>query len=166
MRRATSTGSQRAKGSPFARLAFRLRHLMNDNTRRGSARNIIAHYDLGNDFFRLWLDEGMVYSSGLWDGSTPTLETAQSQKIERVLDLLDITGGERILEIGCGWGTLAVRLAKAGAAHITGLTLSPAQLEFARDLAAARSEQHRNSIFGCRTTGTSRAATIASYRLK
>ena len=127
-----------AKGSPFARLAFRIRHLLNDNTRRGSARNIIAHYDLGNDFFRLWLDEGMVYSSGLWDGSTPTLETAQSRKIERVLDLLDIRGGERILEIGCGWGTLAVRLAKAGAAHITGLTLSPAQLEFARDLAAAR----------------------------
>ena len=127
-----------AKGSPFSRLAFRIRHLLNDNTRRGSARNIIAHYDLGNDFFRLWLDEGMVYSSGLWDGSTPTLETAQSRKIERVLDLLDIRGGERILEIGCGWGTLAVRLAKAGAAHITGLTLSPAQLEFARDLAAAR----------------------------
>jgi len=129
--------SSAAKGSPFSRLACRLQHLLNDNTRRGSARNIIAHYDLGNDFFRLWLDEGMVYSSGLWDSSTPTLEAAQSRKIERVLELLNLNGGERILEIGCGWGTLAVRLAQAGAAHITGLTLSPSQLEFARDLAAA-----------------------------
>ena len=130
-------GLRGAKGSSFSRLAFRLRHLLNDNTRRGSARNIIAHYDLGNDFFRVWLDEAMVYSSALWDGSTPTLEAAQSRKIERVLDLLDVKGGERILEIGCGWGTLAVRLAEAGAARVTGLTLSPAQLDFARDLAAA-----------------------------
>lgn len=126
-----------AKGSRVSRLAFRLQHLLNDNTRRGSARNIVAHYDLGNDFFRLWLDEGMVYSSGVWDSSTPTLETAQSRKIERVLGLLNLRGSERILEIGCGWGSLAVRLAQAGADHITGLTLSPSQLEFARDLAAA-----------------------------
>ncbi len=126
-----------AKGSSFSRLAFRLRHLLNDNTRRGSARNIIAHYDLGNDFFRVWLDEAMLYSSALWDGATPTLEAAQSRKIERVLDLLDVKGGERILEVGCGWGTSAVRLAEAGAARVTGLTLSPAQLDFARDLAAA-----------------------------
>ena len=127
-----------AKGSFFSRVAFRLRHLLNANTKRGSARNIVAHYDLGNDFFRLWLDEAMVYSSALWDGSTPTLEAAQLRKIERVLDLLDVRGGERILEIGCGWGTLAVRLAEAGAAHITALTLSPAQLDFSSRLASAR----------------------------
>jgi len=126
------------QGSFFSRLAFRLRHLLNANTRRGSARNIIAHYDLGNDFFRVWLDEAMVYSSALWDSSTPTLEAAQSRKIERVRDLLEIKGGERILEIGCGWGTLAARLAEAGAARVTALTLSPAQLDFARDFATAR----------------------------
>jgi cyclopropane-fatty-acyl-phospholipid synthase len=127
-----------AKGSSFSQLAFRLRHLLNANTKRGSARNIVAHYDLGNDFFLAWLDEAMLYSSALWDGSTPTLEAAQSRKIDRVLDLLDIKGGERILEIGCGWGTLAVRLAEAGAAHVAGLTLSPAQLDFARNLSAGR----------------------------
>ena len=127
-----------ANGSSFSQVAFRLRHLSNANTRRGSARNIIAHYDLGNDFFRIWLDEAMLYSSALWDSSTPTLEAAQSRKIDRVRGLLDIKGGERILEIGCGWGTLAARLVEAGAAHVTGLTLSPAQLDFARDLAAAR----------------------------
>jgi cyclopropane-fatty-acyl-phospholipid synthase len=131
------------EGSSFSRLAFRLRHLLNANTRRGSARNIVAHYDLGNDFFRLWLDDAMLYSSALWDGSTPTLEAAQSRKIERVLDLLKIKGGERILEIGCGWGALALRLAQAGAAHVAGLTLSPAQLVFARTLAAARGSASR-----------------------
>jgi cyclopropane-fatty-acyl-phospholipid synthase len=127
-----------AKGSPFSRLAFRLRHLLNANTKRGSARNIVAHYDLGNDFFRVWLDDAMLYSSALWDNSTPTLEAAQTRKIERVCELLDIKGGERILEIGCGWGALAMRLAEAGAGHVAGLTLSPAQLDFARNLAAAR----------------------------
>jgi cyclopropane-fatty-acyl-phospholipid synthase len=126
------------KGPSLSRLAFRLRHLLNANTRGGSARNIVAHYDLGNDFFRVWLDEAMLYSSAIWDASTPTLEAAQSRKIERVRDLLDIRGGERILEIGCGWGALALRLAEAGAAHVAGLTLSPAQLGFARNLAAAR----------------------------
>jgi cyclopropane-fatty-acyl-phospholipid synthase len=127
-----------SQGSFFPRLAFRFQHLLNNNTRRGSARNIVAHYDFGNDFFRIWLDEAMVYSSAVWDGSTASLEAAQSRKVERVLELLDVRGGERILEIGCGWGTLAMRLAEAGAARVTGLTLSPAQLDFVRDHAAAR----------------------------
>ena len=69
------------KGSALSQLAFRLRHRLNANTRRGSARNIIAHYDLGNEFFRIWIDEAMVYSSALWDGSTPTLEAAQARKV-------------------------------------------------------------------------------------
>ena len=127
-----------ADGSLCSRSALRLRGLMNRNTRRGSARNIIAHYDLGNDFFRVWLDEAMVYSSALWDGSTPTLEAAQKRKIERVIELLELRGGEQVLELGCGWGTLAASLVQAGAAHVTALTLSPAQLEFARDLRASR----------------------------
>jgi len=127
-----------ANGSSCSRLALRLRRLMNRNTRRGSARNVIAHYDLGNDFFRVWLDEAMLYSSALWDGSTPTLEAAQKRKIERVIELIEIRGGEQVLETGCGWGTLAASLVQAGAAHVTALTLSPAQLEFARDLKASR----------------------------
>src|SRR5271165_4132536 len=127
-----------ADGSLCSRSALRLRGLMNRNTRRGSARNIIAHYDLGNDFFRVWLDEAMVYSSALWDGATPTLEAAQKRKIERVIELLELRGGEQVLELGCGWGTLAASLVQAGAAHVTALTLSPAQLEFARDLRASR----------------------------
>ena len=127
-----------AEGSLLSRSALRVRRLMNGNTRRGSARNIIAHYDLGNQFFRVWLDEAMVYSSALWDRGTPTLEAAQKRKIERVVELLEIRGGEQILELGCGWGTLAASLVEARAAHVTALTLSPAQLEFARDRQARR----------------------------
>ena len=126
------------QGSLAFRLAFRLRHMMNANTRRGSARNIMAHYDMGNDFFKVWLDEKMLYSSALWDDATPTLEAAQVKKLERVTSLLEIHGGERVLEIGCGWGALAVRLAEAGAAQVTGVTISPSQLAFARSLAASR----------------------------
>ena len=127
-----------ANGSLCSRLAFRLRRLMNGNTRRGSARNIIAHYDLGNGFFKLWLDEAMLYSSALWDDATPTLEAAQKRKIERAIELIELRGGEQVLELGCGWGTLAASLVQAGAAHVTALTLSPAQLEFAGDLKASR----------------------------
>jgi cyclopropane-fatty-acyl-phospholipid synthase len=127
-----------ADGSSCSRLALRVRRLLNGNTRRGSARNVIAHYDLGNDFFRVWLDEAMVYSSALWDDATPTLEAAQKRKIERVIELIGLRGGEQVPELGCGWGTLAFSLVQAGAAHVTALTLSPAQLEFARDLWAFR----------------------------
>ena len=107
-------------------LANRIRHLLNANTRRGSRRNIAFHYDLGNDFYRLWLDEGMTYSSALFAAPDQTLEAAQDDKIGRIIDLLELAGGEKVLEIGCGWGTLACRLAAKGAG-VVGLTLSKEQ---------------------------------------
>jgi cyclopropane-fatty-acyl-phospholipid synthase len=118
----------------------RLRHALRANTRRGSRRNIAAHYDLGNDFFKPWLDAGMNYSSGLYRGDE-TLEQAQEQKLERIAQLLELTDGERILEIGCGWGALAERLIRKHGATICGITLSTEQLAYARarlaDAAAA-----------------------------
>ena len=89
---------------------LKLRHALNRNTRRGSRRNIAAHYDLGNEFYEQWLDAGMSYSSGLYSPSDQTLEEAQDAKLDRVLDLLEMSGGEQVLEIGCGWGGLAERL--------------------------------------------------------
>ena len=80
----------------------RLRHAMNRNTRRGSRRNIAAHYDLGNAFYRLWLDAGMSYSAGLFSSPHQTLESAQEAKLDRVCELLELAGGEHVLEIGCG----------------------------------------------------------------
>lgn len=126
------------RGSPVFRSIERLRHVLNGNSRRGSRRNIEAHYDLGNDFYRLWLDGTMLYSSALWDPATPSLEAAQARKLDRIGDLLALDGGESVLEIGCGWGALAAHLADVGAGRVTGITLSPSQLAWARDVVAAR----------------------------
>ena len=119
-------------GGPVVRGFNRLRHAMRANTKRGSRRNIEAHYDLGNDFYELWLDETMTYSSAIYSaGAQETLEEAQARKIARIGDMLEIEDAESVLEIGCGWGALGRSLAQRGS-HVTGLTLSPSQLEWAQ----------------------------------
>jgi cyclopropane-fatty-acyl-phospholipid synthase len=135
-----------SRGLAIVKLATRLRHLMRGNTRRGSRRNIMAHYDLGNDFYALWLDPAMQYSSAIWSAGTADLEAAQAAKLDAVVDWLALDGGERVLEIGCGWGALATRLAETKAAEVTALTLSPAQLDYARARAAS-SERGRGVDF-------------------
>jgi cyclopropane-fatty-acyl-phospholipid synthase len=124
------------RGSTLARAFARLRHLARPNSKRGSKRNIIAHYDLGNDFYRHWLDGTMLYSSALWSDEASTLEAAQAAKLARIRELLALSGGESVLEIGCGWGALAADLATHAGARLTGLTLSPSQLAWGRDVAA------------------------------
>jgi cyclopropane-fatty-acyl-phospholipid synthase len=124
-----------AIGSPtrgvfLSRLMNRLRHLSHANTRRGSRRNIAQHYDLGNDFYSRWLDPGMTYSSALFRDADMSLETAQDAKYDRVAALLDVQGGERVLEIGCGWGGMVEKLAGQLSCHVTALTLSQEQLAF------------------------------------
>lgn len=116
----------------WARLGHRLQHALRANHRRGSRRNIAAHYDLGNDFYRLWLDESMTYSAALFDQPDEPLAQAQQRKYDRLLDRLDTRPGERLLEIGCGWGGLAERAAQRGLA-VDGLTLSTEQLAYGRD---------------------------------
>ena len=115
------------------RLARRLTHARRANTKKGSRKNISFHYDLGNDFYRLWLDPSMTYSSAIFEPPTLSLEEAQDAKLARIGSWLDIgAAGTRILEIGCGWGALASKLAHMGA-HVTGLTLSKEQLAFAQE---------------------------------
>ncbi len=118
-------------GFPLVRLANRLRHRARTNTRRGSRRNIEAHYDLGNDFYAAWLDAGMTYSSALYTEPFLSLEAAQEAKLDRIVELLGVTPGDRVLEIGCGWGGLAERLAAREHANVTAITLSPAQRLYA-----------------------------------
>jgi cyclopropane-fatty-acyl-phospholipid synthase len=119
-------------GNWMAVLWYRLRHWSRANTRSGSRRNIVAHYDLGNDFYQLWLDPTMSYSSAWFEGNlAQPLEHAQQAKYERILDRLGARPGEHILEIGCGWGGFAEAAARRGC-KVRGITLSPAQLEFAR----------------------------------
>jgi cyclopropane-fatty-acyl-phospholipid synthase len=112
-------------------LRNRIAHALHANTKRGSRRNITAHYDLGNDFFRPWLDAGMNYSSALFKGDE-TLEQAQLRKLDRIAELLDLKSGEQVLEIGCGWGALAERLVRSFGATVSGITLSREQLGHAR----------------------------------
>ena len=113
-------------------LAARVRHWLNRNSRAGSQRNIMAHYDLGNDFYKLWLDPSMSYSAAIYrDADDGSLETAQHAKYRRILQRLKAEPGERVLEIGCGWGGFAEMAVEQGLA-VTGLTLSPAQLAWAR----------------------------------
>lgn len=97
----------RIGGTTLSRIANRVAHLRRANTRSGSARNIVAHYDLGNDFFAAWLDPGMSHSSGIYRTAGTTLEEAQATKQDRAIELLDLRGGESVLEIGIGWGGLA-----------------------------------------------------------
>jgi cyclopropane-fatty-acyl-phospholipid synthase len=113
-------------------LSARLRHALNRNTRGGSRRNIAAHYDLGNDFFAHWLDSGMNYSAALFSSAGQTLEEAQFAKLDRASELLELSGGEAVLEIGCGWGGLAERLVERHGSVVTGITLSEEQLAFAK----------------------------------
>ena len=118
----------------------RLKHMLRANTRRGSQRNIMVHYDLGNAFFSAWLDQGMSYSSALYQGAQ-SLEQAQLQKLDRIAELLALRGGERILEIGCGWGALAERLIGRFGATVSAVTLSREQLRFARSRLAREMEK-------------------------
>jgi cyclopropane-fatty-acyl-phospholipid synthase len=113
-------------------VALRLLHRRRQNSRKGSRRNIHAHYDLGNRFYGLWLDPTMSYSSALFAGETKSLEAAQTAKYERVLARLGARQGDSILEIGCGWGGFAELAARRGM-RVTGITISREQLEFARE---------------------------------
>ncbi|MGL4575742.1 MAG: class I SAM-dependent methyltransferase [Burkholderiaceae bacterium] len=124
-------------GSWWGGLLYRIKHLFNRNTRAKARDNIQVHYDLGNDFYKLWLDETMTYSSALFDGdSTRTLAQAQHAKIARMFEQMHVGAGARVLEIGFGWGGVAQYAAQQGV-HVTGLTLSQEQLVYARERLAA-----------------------------
>jgi cyclopropane-fatty-acyl-phospholipid synthase len=105
-------------------------HRLRDNAPRKARENIAAHYDLGNDFYSAWLDRTMTYSSARFASPSDSLENAQLNKIHSLLDRLELKPGQRLLEIGCGWGTLAIEAAKRGAS-VVGLTLSSEQKAWA-----------------------------------
>lgn len=115
----------------FASLFDKFWHKKRDNNREGSKDNIAAHYDLGNAFYKLWLDDTMSYSSAVFDGKGNSLEAAQRRKIEKVLEAAEAAPGKSILEIGCGWGGVAEAVGQMGA-KLRGITLSREQLEFAK----------------------------------
>jgi cyclopropane-fatty-acyl-phospholipid synthase len=121
------------RGAFLSRVMNGLKHALRANTQEGSKKNIQFHYDLGNDFYAQWLDPSMTYSSAIFSDGDNCLESAQTRKYRRLLDLLDAKPGERILEIGSGWGGFAELAARERGLHVTGVTLSPQQLAYARD---------------------------------
>ena len=126
------TGSARLGG-----LAMKAIHLLRRNTRSGSRRNIAAHYDLGNEFFRLFLSEDLMYSSAYWTGAGDTLEAASTRKLDLICRKLALGPNDHVVEIGTGWGGFAVHAAKHYGCRVTTTTISREQ----HDLAAARIQQ-------------------------
>jgi cyclopropane-fatty-acyl-phospholipid synthase len=133
----------RAKGP--SRWVNALAHRLRDNAPRKARANIAAHYDLGNDFYSAWLDATMTYSCARFANPSDSLEDAQLRKIHMLLDRLDLEPGQRLLEIGCGWGSLAIEAAKRGA-HIVGLTLSLEQKAWAEQKIAEAGLSERIEI--------------------
>lgn len=137
----------RARGP--ARWAAAMVHALRRNSRRGSRRNIAFHYDLGNDFYALWLDRNMHYSSALFsdveDRAEP-LEAAQDRKVDAILHRLDLRSGDRLLEIGCGWGGLAERALERHDIYYDGLTLSAEQQAHALDRLSAPGIRGRGAV--------------------
>ena len=120
-------------GSWAGQMLYRVKHWLNRNTRSNSKKNIHAHYDLGNAFYKLWLDDTMNYSSAWFDGDHGrSMREAQNAKVRRALRMAGVQAGDRVLEIGCGWGALAEMATTEFQAHVTGVTLSTEQLAYAR----------------------------------
>ena len=118
-------------GSWLGRLVYRLRHLLRRNTKANSRKNIHVHYDLGNSFYQLWLDPSMNYSSAWFEGDLDgDFTQAQKAKVRRALRSVAVAPGQRLLEIGCGWGALAEMAATERGAEVVGVTLSTEQLAY------------------------------------
>lgn len=133
-------------GEPLLRRIAAWRHKLRANTRGGSKRNIAHHYDIGNAFYRTWLDASMTYSSAVYASDSDTLEQAQAEKCRRILRLLDPKPDERVLEIGCGWGALAILAAREFGVRVVGLTISREQFDEATARVAAAGLQDRIEI--------------------
>ena len=147
--RATDSRGLESWLTRLARVPVLWRHRRAANDRAGSVRNIHAHYDLGNDFYRLFLDEQLVYSCGLWADGAADLAAAQVAKLERLCALAGLAPGQRVLEIGCGWGALAMHAARAHGCDVTGITVSSAQLALARERVAAAGLADRVDLRAC-----------------
>lgn len=121
------------RGNWYGTILSKLKHLLNDNTKTQAKKNIMAHYDLGNEFYRLWLDPSMSYSSAYFQNPGQDLESAQMAKYDRIIDRLNIRSGDHILEIGCGWGGFFGRAVERTGCKVTAVMNSPEQARYNRE---------------------------------
>jgi cyclopropane-fatty-acyl-phospholipid synthase len=117
----------------FGGIAMRAWHTLRRNTRGGSRSNIAAHYDLGNDFFRTFLDDNLMYSSAIFASADESLDAASTRKLDRICRKLALSAGDRVVEIGSGWGGFALHAARNYGCHVTTTTISRAQYDLARE---------------------------------
>ena len=120
-------------GMSLVRMYERMRFWLQSNSKRQAKKNISYHYDLGNDFYGLWLDETMTYSSAIFETGQESMEKAQTAKYKSMVDKMGVKPGDHVLEIGCGWGGFAEYAAKERGLRVTGLTISKEQLKYAQD---------------------------------
>ena len=130
----------------FSSFANRLWHLKRDNSPQGSRRNVEYHYDLSNEFYRLWLDPTMTYSAALFTDTNETLEEAQRNKYRHLARLLALRPDGDVLEIGCGWGGFAMFIAREYGSRVTAVTLSEKQAHVLRERVAHAGLNHRISV--------------------
>ncbi len=136
-------------GGALTRMINNIRHALRANSRKGSKRNILAHYDLGNDFYSAWLDPTMTYSSGIFETGAESLEQSQINKYRSLAERLALKPGQRVLEIGGGWGGFAEYAASTHGVHVDSITISDAQFAFATDRIARAGLGDRVSIKLC-----------------
>ena len=147
-RNVTRHGGGRWTDAALARPLARLGHALRANSRRGSHRNIQAHYDLGNEFYALFLDETMTYSCAVFAETTSTLHEASVRKLDLVCRKLDLGPNHRVLEIGTGWGSFAIHAAKTYGCHVTTTTISEAQRQMALERVRAAGLSDRIEVLG------------------
>ena len=133
-------------GMGLVRLYEKLRFWLQNNSKRQARKNISYHYDLGNDFYGLWLDETMTYSSALFTTGQESLEAAQIAKYASMVDQMGVKEGDHVLEIGCGWGGFAEYAAKERGLKVTGLTISKEQLEYSKKRIESKGLQDKVNI--------------------
>jgi len=155
-----AAGLRRRPQPPAAELRPRRRR----HTKRRDAEAVRHHYDVSNDFFALFLDQTMTYSCALFERGTETLEDAQRAKLELICRKLDLKPGQRMLDIGCGWGSLAIHAAREHGALVRGITLSEPQAELAREFAreAGVDDKVEFSVMDYRDLGVDRFDAVAS----
>ncbi len=130
-------------GMSLVRAFEKVRFWLQSNSKRQSLKNISYHYDLGNDFYKLWLDDTMTYSSAIFETGQESLENAQTAKYASMVDQMGVSRGDHVLEIGCGWGGFAEYAAAEHGLTVTGLTLSKEQLDFAQERIAQKGLQDK-----------------------
>ena len=120
------------KMTPLTWLITRIGHMLNRNSKSGSRKNISYHYDLGNDFYALWLDDTMTYSSAVYESEATSLSDAQKMKYRKLAEMAELQAGDHVLEIGCGWGGFAEFAASEYDVTLTCITISQEQYDFAK----------------------------------